>query len=49
MSSFRNLEVSGMGVIDQLNELFGSALHLDIIKSVASSCDFDRKFFSLYL
>ncbi|CAH1101192.1 unnamed protein product [Psylliodes chrysocephalus] len=41
MSSFGNLEVSGMGVIDQLNELFGSALHLDIIKSVASSCDFD--------
>jgi hypothetical protein len=32
------------GVINNLKDLFGNVLHIDIIRTVASECDFDGKF-----
>lgn len=32
------------GVISSLRDLFGNVLHIDIICSVASECDFDGKY-----
>lgn len=31
-------------VVQQLNELFGNVLNLDVIKTVAVSCEFDGKY-----
>lgn len=30
--------------VNNLRDLFGSVLHIDIIRAVASQCDFDGKF-----
>lgn len=40
MASY-NLQTGAEEVVQQLNELFGSTLNLDIIRSVAESCKFD--------
>lgn len=33
------------GCVNNLRDLFGSVLHIDVIRAVASQCDFDGKFF----